>query len=140
MAPTNSGTADSGTVTVLAAGELDHASVFGAMNVSSGGSELKLRRVPRRMEGANAAETGAPAPVTRIGSGEKICHLTGDTDWETGQPTAARTFSNFGLDAVDLGYPVEHAGKLILLFGDSQPPHHPAGAAARFRPTMRSGS
>jgi hypothetical protein len=42
----------------------------------------------------------------------------GDTDWETGQPTAARTFRNFGLDAADLGYPVEHAGKLIMLFGD----------------------
>jgi hypothetical protein len=36
------------------------------------------------------------------------CQLTGDVDWETGQPTAARTLANFGLDAVDLGYPVEH--------------------------------
>jgi hypothetical protein len=51
--------------------------------------------------GASAAETGAPGPVARIGSTEKVCQLTGDTDWETGRPTAGRTFSNFGLDATD---------------------------------------
>jgi len=65
-----------------------------------------------------AAEVGAPSPPSRIGSSEKICQLIGDVDWETGRPTAARTFANFGLDAADLGYPVEHDGKLILLFGD----------------------
>jgi hypothetical protein len=79
------------------------------------------------LAGSSAAETNAPAPVTRIGDSEKICQLTGDTDWETGQPTAARTFRNFRLDAADLGYPVEHAGKLILLFGDSWPARHPGG-------------
>jgi len=63
----------------------------------------------------------------------------GDTDWETGRPTAGRTFSNFGLDATDLGYPVEHAGKLILLFGDSWPPRHPGGAIREVPPTTRSG-
>jgi hypothetical protein len=84
--------------------------------------------------GAEAADPGAPAPVTRVGSSEKICQLTGDTDWETGQPTAARTLRNFGLDAVDLGYPVEHAGKLILLFGDSWPPRHAGGSAGLVPP------
>ncbi len=59
------------------------------------------------------------------GSTQKVCQLLGDVDWETGQPTAARTFSNGGLLAADLGYPVEHLGKLILLFGDSWPPPHP---------------
>ena len=29
---------------------------------------------------AATAETNAPAPVMRIGSSEKICQLTGDTD------------------------------------------------------------
>jgi hypothetical protein len=82
----------------------------------------------------NAVEAGAPAPVTRIGSSEKICQLTGDTDWETGRPTAARTFHNFGLDAADLGYPVEHADKLILLFGDSWPPPHGGGAEGEIPP------
>ncbi|HVT57148.1 MAG TPA: DUF4185 domain-containing protein [Thermoanaerobaculia bacterium] len=76
-----------------------------------------------------AAEPGAPVAVVRIGRSEKICQLTGDTDWETGRPTAARTFANAGLDAADLGYPVEHGGKLILLFGDSWPPPHGGGAA-----------
>jgi hypothetical protein len=77
---------------------------------------------------AHAAETGAPAPVVRVGASEKVCQLTGDLDWETGRPTAARTLTNFGLGATDLGYPVEHNGKLILLFGDSRPNNHPAGA------------
>jgi hypothetical protein len=83
---------------------------------------------------ASAAETGAPGPPVRIGTTEKICQLTGDTDWETGRPTPGRTFVNFGLDAADLGYPVEHAGKLILLFGDSWPPPHPRGSVAEVPP------
>jgi hypothetical protein len=83
---------------------------------------------------AGAAQPGAPDPVTQIGSTEKICQLTGDTDWETGQPTPGRTLANFGLGAVDLGYPVEHDGKLILLFGDSWPPGHPPGAAPEVPP------
>jgi hypothetical protein len=76
----------------------------------------------------------AAQPLVRMGASEKICQLTGDVDWETGQPTAARTLSNFGLDAVDLGYPVEHDGKLILLFGDSWPPPHGGGAAGEIPP------
>ena len=75
---------------------------------------------------ARAAETPPPAP-TSIGTSQKVCQLTGDVDWETGQPTAARTLANFGLDAVDLGYPVEHDGKLILLFGDTRPTTHSGG-------------
>ena len=78
---------------------------------------------------ASAAETSVPNPVTLIGTTEKICQLTGDTDWETGGPTHGRSFANFGLDATDLGYPVEHGNKLILLFGDSWPPSHPPGVA-----------
>ena len=73
-----------------------------------------------------AAETPPPAP-TSIGTSQKVCQLTGDVDWETGQPTAARTLTNFGLDAVDLGYPVEHDGKLIFLFGDTRPTTHSGG-------------
>ncbi len=85
-------------------------------------------------QGASAGEPGAPAPVMRIGGSDKVCQLTGDVDWETGRPTAARTLANFGLDAVDLGFPVEHAGKLLLLFGDSWPPHHPGGPAGELPP------
>jgi hypothetical protein len=83
---------------------------------------------------ASAAENGAPSPPARVGGSEKICQLTGDVDWETGRPTAARTFANFGLDAVDLGYPVEHEGKLILLFGDTWPPPHGGGAQGEIPP------
>ena len=86
------------------------------------------------MVAAPAAETGVPSPAIRIGTTDKICQLTGDTDWETGRPTPGRTLTNFGLDAVDLGYPVEHAGKLILLFGDSWPPPHPPGSTAEVPP------
>src|SRR5450432_2763950 len=78
--------------------------------------------------GASAAET-TPAPLARVGNSEKICQLTGDTDWETGQPTAARTQRNFGLRGADLGFPVEHAGKLMFLFGDTFPPQHANGVA-----------
>src|ERR1700730_14074937 len=82
---------------------------------------------------ASAAENAVPPPA-RVGASEKICQLTGDVDWETGRPTAARTFANFGLDAADLGYPVEHEGKLILLFGDSWPPPHGGGAEGEIPP------
>ena len=75
-----------------------------------------------------------PAPLKLIGYTEKVCQLTGDVDWETGRPTAARTFSNAGLDACDLGYPVQHNGKLILLFGDSWPPPHGGGPAGEIPP------
>ncbi len=73
---------------------------------------------------ASTSPSGADSLVYVPGSTHKVCQLTGDVDWETGQPTAAQTFTNFGLDAADLGYPVEHQGKLILLFGDSWPPPH----------------
>src|SRR5215467_630538 len=69
---------------------------------------------------AQAAER-APGEIERQGPPEKVCQLTGETDWETGKPTQAKTLSRFGLEAADLGYPIEHNGKLILLFGDSWP-------------------
>jgi hypothetical protein len=79
-------------------------------------------------------DSGSPVAVRMIGDTEKVCQLTGEKDWDTGQPTAARTFSNFGLDACDLGYPVEHDGKLIILFGDSWPPPHGGGPAGEIPP------
>jgi hypothetical protein len=83
---------------------------------------------------AGAADNAPPPPPLHIGASEKICQLTGDVDWETGRSTAARTFANFGLDAVDLGYPVEHNGKLILLFGDTWPPPHGGGVEGEIPP------
>jgi hypothetical protein len=78
---------------------------------------------------ASGANNHAPPRIARIGSSEKICQLIGDVDWETGKPTQAMTFTNYGLDAADLGYPVDLGDKLVLLFGDSWPPGHPPGSA-----------
>ena len=64
--------------------------------------------------------------LSLVGSSTKVCQLVGDTDWATNLPTAAKTNSNFGLNAVDLGFPVDSgSGQLYFLFGDALPPGHP---------------
>lgn len=63
--------------------------------------------------------------ITFHGRSEKVCQLTGDADWESGVPTTTLTQQRFGLGAVDLGYPVEHQGRLALLFGDTWATHTP---------------
>src|SRR5271169_1829385 len=69
------------------------------------------------------------ATLSLVGSSTKVCQLIGDTDWATNQPTAAQTLSNFGLDAVDLGFPVDSGpGPLFFLFGDAWPNGHPPGS------------
>src|SRR5450756_2434242 len=73
-----------------------------------------------------ASEADA-ATLSLVGPSTKVCQLIGDTDWATGNPTAAKTLSNFGLDAVDLGFPVDnHPGPLYFLFGDALPRGHPS--------------
>ena len=70
-------------------------------------------------------QQSTPSPWQRAqtvsfqGRSEKVCQLTSDFDWETGIPTTTLTQTNAGLGAADLGYPVEHQGRLMLLFGDS---------------------
>jgi hypothetical protein len=60
-----------------------------------------------------------------FGPSEKVCQLTGEKDWASGDPTTT-TFNTTqsGLMGTDLGYPVEHNQRLALLFGDtrSNPP------------------
>ncbi len=69
------------------------------------------------------------ATLSLVGASTKICQLTGETDWATNQPTAAQTLSHFGLDAVDLGFPVDSGtGPLFFLFGDAIPNGHPPGS------------
>jgi len=70
---------------------------------------------------APARGAEAPRVSIHVGATERICQLTGEFDWETNRPTAARTESRFGLEAVDLGFPVEHRGRLFFLFGDAWP-------------------
>ncbi len=72
---------------------------------------------------------GAQASTLSVlGPSGKVCQLTGETDWFTGQPTNAKTLTNYGLKGVDLGFPVESdTGQLLLLFGDANPPDHPPG-------------
>lgn len=78
--------------------------------------------------------TTARAAGVQISGTEKVCQLTGDIDWETGKPTAARTLTNAGLDATDLGFPVEHDGRLLLFFGDSWPTGHGDGPNGEIPP------
>lgn len=69
------------------------------------------------------------ATLSLVGASTKICQLTGDSDWASGQPTNARTLTNYGLDSVDLGFPVDTgAGPLFFLFGDAIPNGHPIGS------------
>jgi uncharacterized protein (TIGR03437 family) len=66
--------------------------------------------------------TAQPAdPVWVPGSSQKICQLTGDTDFETGQPTLSRTETNYGLVRADVGYSFDHNGQIWFLFGDATP-------------------
>lgn len=59
------------------------------------------------------------------GSVRKICQLVGEADFERNEPVMNATFSRVGLYGTDLGIPVEYAGRLYLLFGDSVAPGHP---------------
>lgn len=79
-------------------------------------------------------KANSPPALALLGKSEKICQLDGEKDWASGAYTAARTMMNAGLDAADLGYPVEHNGKLLFFFGDSWPPKHPGGAAGEVPP------
>lgn len=86
------------------------------------------------------------ATLSLVGTSTKVCQLIGDIDWATNTPTAARTFTNFGLAGVDLGFPVDSgpgpldvgrivpSGPLYFLFGDSVPDGHPPGSTATVPP------
>ncbi len=67
---------------------------------------------------ASLSET--PDAVYVAGSAAKVCQLTGERDRQTGQLTLNQTRSRYGVWGADLGYPVEHAGRLYFLFGDTQ--------------------
>ena len=67
-----------------------------------------------------AASTSASGAVTFVaGSTQEVCQLTGQTDYETGQPTSSETQTRYGLTAADGGASFEFDGKLVWLFGDA---------------------
>jgi hypothetical protein len=71
---------------------------------------------------ASSSTHANSANLSLIGASSKVCQLTGDTDWPSNQPTAAQTNTRFGLQAVDLGFPVDSGSRaLYFLFGDAFP-------------------
>jgi hypothetical protein len=65
------------------------------------------------------------ATLSRTGPSTRVCQVIGENDWISGQPTAAKTLSSFGLYGVDLGFPVDSGrGPLYFLFGDAMPSGH----------------
>jgi len=56
-----------------------------------------------------------------VGSSQKVCQLTGETDLQFNRPTTSQTETRYGLVSADLGYSFEHDGKLFFLFGDTGP-------------------
>jgi len=50
---------------------------------------------------------------------QKVCQLTGDFEFQNGADTKNRSKSRFSVAGTDLGYPVEHDGRLYFLFGDT---------------------
>jgi hypothetical protein len=97
---------------------------------------ISIATIQTITSGADAAK------LSLVGSSTKVCQLIGDTDWATGNPTAAKTLSNFGLDAVDLGFPVDSGppGPLYFLFGDALPPGHPPNSILSVPPDDALGS
>ncbi len=69
-----------------------------------------IRRTPRH----------EPARVQVLDT-RKVEQVVGDWDFETLRRTRQQTETRFNLAHTDLGVPVEHRGKLWLLFGDSDP-------------------
>jgi len=105
---------------------------------------MKLVHVFAALIGAlSLAGLGAAAraqTLTELGTPEKVCQLTGQTDWYSGQPTDAKTQARYGLIGVDLGFPVESSnGQLLFLFGDNVPNDHPPGAYPTVPPDDATG-
>ncbi len=78
---------------------------------------------------------------TLVGASQKVCQLNGDTDWESNTPTAAQTLTNFGMQAADLGAPVDSGGStLYFLFGDTWPADHPPKSVPEVPPDDSVGT
>ena len=70
----------------------------------------------------NVQAASSTAVISYVsGSSQKICQLTGETDFQFNRPTSSQTETRYGLVRADHGYSFEHDGKLFFLFGDSGP-------------------
>jgi hypothetical protein len=57
--------------------------------------------------------------IAPSGRSQKVCQLTGNTDFQYRAPTKNQSQSRFSVAGTDLGYPFEHGGALYFLFGDT---------------------
>jgi hypothetical protein len=91
---------------------------------------------------AAAASAQTLRTLTPVGSSVKVCQLNGETDWASpGTPTAAQTQSKFGMQAADLGAPVDTGGStLYFLFGDTWPADHRPGSKPQVPPDDSVGT
>ena len=66
---------------------------------------------------ANKWQSGLPiAPQVRS---QKVCQLTGGTDFQFEAGTKSQSLAKYSVGGTDLGYPFEHNGVLYFLFGDT---------------------
>ena len=82
------------------------------------------QRACSRVSPLSQAVQAKPGQLTVVaGSQKRIAQLTGEEDDDEGQsnfiPHPNKTQSEHGLPGIDLGVPLEHDGRLYLLFGDS---------------------
>jgi hypothetical protein len=87
--------------------------------IVAGGRETDQDLLHVWHDNSNLGSEWHPAEaITFRGRSEKVCQLTGDKDRERHTSTTSLT-SRFGLETVDLGFPVEGGRQLSFLFGDA---------------------
>jgi len=71
-------------------------------------------------DNSNVSKPWQPGQIIAPSSrSQKVCQLTGDTDFQNRAPTSNQSYSRFKVGGTDLGYPFENDGRLYFLFGDT---------------------
>ncbi len=73
------------------------------------------------LRAGTAPDGTAPENPYRLETTTKLVQIVGDFDRHRNVPVRGRTASRYGVEGTDLGCPVEHAGRLWFLFGDTHP-------------------